>query len=187
MSLCVTARGIWVGSHVPFSLLLRTRILAPYGQVAFICATGCRRDASLETRSSARRHFSCSHPVGLGLAQWAFPGLQIVRDVSVRSSQHAAACTRDVGWLGQAMERSLSVSRVVDLEGLFCACARESLLGYSLREALSGTIRICSHSGRPLSGVSLGGVSSCTELSRAAVSVLISRNIHRLFECVAWA
>ena len=120
----------------------------------------------------------CSHPVGLGVARWARPGLRIVRRHLRCASQHAVACTRDVYRFGQAMGRSLSGPMFCVSVRAFSALAFVSLiLGNSLREALSGTTRSRSHSGRPLSGVSPGGVLSCTELSRAAISVLISGTI----------
>ena len=134
------------------------------------------------------RHCLCLHPRGLGCAQWAFPGLRIVRRRPRRASQQAVACARDVFRLGQVMERSLPVRDSDSVEAFSLRQFESLLLGNSLREALSGTTwnRVTIADGLD-SGVSLGGVISCTVTIPCCGFQVSFKNKCRLFECGAWA
>ena len=108
-------KGIWFLSHVPRTSCTRMQVGAPYGQDA-----SSLRGGSWERRVQGNllpggRHCLFSHPVGLELASWASPGLQIVRRRHRRTSQQAVALTCDVCAHVHAMVRSLFGSCKVDL------------------------------------------------------------------------
>ena len=150
------------------------RIWAPYGQVATYLRGGSRE----------RRALSLFRAVGIACARtrwvWVRPG-GLALDCKLSGGILDVPLNKQ--WLvlavlfGRAGNGAIIVCSEVgaSLEAFSLLAIVSLILGNSLREALSGTTWNRSHSGRPLSGVSPGGVLSCTELSRAAISKLISR------------